>query len=374
MKNKFLLFALIVLFASCNRSGNFTVSGNITDAAGDTLYFLKNGLTGDSLIDSVALNENGKFKFKVKRSVYPDLYRLKIGDRSLVLGVDSTEDISLQASAKNLLEAKINGSKVSEQIQHFRKSLMALQNQFDKAVANRGEEQSVLVEEFRNSLENHKNEVKALVLSNPLSIASYYALFQQISGEFIFSPYEKGDRPYYQAVATAFTNQMPEYERSKNIYAIVVAALSDSRRASREIDWESVMEADERGFLDIELKNRNGYPKKLSDLEGKTILLDFSAYALENSIDHTFALRELYDKYSDRGLEIYQVSLDQSYNFWAHQSSNIPWTCVHDPDGSSALQYNVTEIPTVFLISKEGTIAGRYQNTRQLEAGLQRIL
>lgn len=374
MIKKILFFAAIVLLSACGNSGKFSVSGNIADADGETLYFEKNGLLKDSLIDSVQLKNEGRFAFKTQLPKYPDLYRLRLKNQNLILGVDSAAKIEIEASAKDLLAAKISGSQISEKIQQLRKSVIELQKQFDAVSAEKDAEKSnVLLDTFKQNLENHRKSTQAMILQNPGSMASYFALYQQISGNFIFSPYVKEERPYYQAVATTFHTFMPEYERSKNLYTLVLSAIKEDRMA-RQLDWDKLSKVEELGYIELELKNQNGYPQKLSSFKGKPVLLDFSAYGLEGSIDYTFALREIHKKYAPQGLEIYQVSLDQNRMVWERAVSNIPWTCVIDPNGSAARQYNVQEVPTIFLISKEGNIVGRYPNVKSAEADLAKIL
>ena len=97
----------------------------------------------------------------------------------------------------------------------------------------------------------------------------------------------------------------------------------------------------------------------------------------ENEQSYTrfrFKHRDLYKNFSEKGLLIYQVSLDRNQNYWANAISNIPWTCVFDPTGNSAQMYNVEQIPTMYLISKEGSIVGKYKDIKSLEADLPKIL
>ena len=91
---------------------------------------------------------------------------------------------------------------------------------------------------------------------------------------------------------------MPEYERSKNLYNLVLGAIREDRLTRQQSNFESLVKVESTGFIEIELKNTNGYPQKLSSLIGKTILLDFSAYGTETSIDYTFDLPEIFTKYS----------------------------------------------------------------------------
>lgn len=375
MIRKILFFALVLILASCNKSGKFSVSGNITDAEGEILYFEKNGLLKDSLIDSVKLDLSGKFNFKTKSPQYPDLYRLRLKDQRLVLGVDSIEHIEISGSGKSLIDAKIVNSTQSEQIQTLRKKVLALQTDFDKIGKEPDtQKKEILKDSFQTHLDFHRREVLDMILNNPLSMASYFSLYQQISGNFIFSPYAKEDLNYFRAVATSFQNKMPEYERTKNLYNLVIRAIKEERQARSLIDWDKFDVNEISGFVDLELKDKNGYPKKLSDLKGSPILLDFSAYSVETSVEYTFELRDIYDKYTSQGLQIYQVSLDQNKMIWQQYVSNVPWTAVIDDSGKAAQLYNVQQIPTLYLINKEGNIIGKYSDINSVKTNLSKIL
>ena len=300
---------------------------------------------------------------------------MRLNDQRLILAVDSIENIEIAASGNKLIDAKIINSHQSEQIQLLRKKVLTLQKDFD----NIGKEQdavkkAALRDTFQSHLEFHKREVLSLILNNPLSLASYYSLYQQINGSFIFSPFVKEDLNYYRAVATSFQNKMPDYERTKNLYNLVIAAIQEDRKSNQKFDLSQYEVNEISGFVDLELKDRNGYPQKLSSLGGKPILLDFSAYATENSIEHTFELREIYNKYSNQGLQIYQVSIDQNKLYWQQNVSNIPWTAVIDETGKALQFYKIRENPTLFLINKEGEIVGRYEDVHALKKDLSKVL
>lgn len=375
MTRKILFFAVLILLAACNKSGKFSVSGTISDADGEMLYFEKHGLLKDSLIDSVRLDIEGNFKFKTVSPQYPELYRLFLKEQRLILGVDSIEDIVVEGSGKNLIDARITNSTQSEQIQRLRKKVLALQQDLDK-ISKEPEpgNKAVLRDSFQTHLNFHRREVLNMILNNPASMAAYFSLYQQISGNYIFSPYVKEDLNYYRAVATSFQNKMPDYERTKNLYNLVLSAIKEERQIKQQIDWTQYEVNEVSGFIDLELKDKNGYPKKLSILKGKPILIDFSAYAVETSVEYTFELREIYDKYSPEGLQIYQVSLDQNKLLWLRYVSNVPWTAVIDETGKAAQLYNVQQIPTIYLINKEGSIVGKYTDIPSVKANLNKIL
>ena len=123
--------------------------------------------------------------------------------------------------------------------------------------------------------------------------------------------------------------------------------------------------------------DHNNRLRKLSDLEGKVILLDFSAFALENSVQYIFELRELYNKYHSKGFEIYQVSLDNNKLFWQQQCVNLPWICVRDDAGSQTHyinNYNLQSIPTMFLINKEGELIAREYDFKNIDSLISKSL
>ena len=91
---------------------------------------------------------------------------------------------------------------------------------------------------------------------------------------------------------------------------------------------------------------------------------------MKNSVQYTFELRELYNKYHSRGFEIYQISLDRSVLLWKESTANIPWVCVREDNAgktSFAATYNVQQLPTMFLLNKKGVIMGRDYDFKTLE-------
>lgn len=372
MKKKHLfLVPLAALLIGCGKSGTFTIAGHIAQAQGETLYFEKNGLLADTLIDSVRLDAEGQFKFKAASPRYPELYRLRLGNERLVLAVDSAETITITAQRNHLIDAKINQSPKSEQVQQLRKSVMVLQHDFDRFGAEKDPaKQALLRDSFANRLERHRREVQNLVLSNPASIVPYFALYQQIGGSYIFSPYVKEDLNYFRALATSFQQKMPDYDRTKNLYVLVIDAIREDRQNRRHVDWSKLDINESSGLIELELPNQHGYPQKLSSLTGKPVVLDFSAYTMENSTNHIFELREIYNRHAAQGLQIYQVSLDRNRTAWQHYVSNIPWITVLDETGKAAQLYNVSQIPTLFLINRAGTVVGRYSDVKALKRDL----
>jgi glutathione peroxidase-family protein len=107
-----------------------------------------------------------------------------------------------------------------------------------------------------------------------------------------------------------------------------------------------------------------GNKVRLSSLHGKVILVDFWSAMAGNSNQLNAELKELYAKYAERGFEIYQVGIESSKAVWvsAVQEQKLPWISVSDLQGTASTavkMYNVQNVPTNFLIDREGNIVGK---------------
>lgn len=379
MKKSLLFLLIMSVLVSCNQHNKFKISGQIKNAEGKMLYFEHDGLLKTTTLDSAKLNANGEFSFKALRPEYPDFYSLKLDGKTITFAVDSSEVMTINSQDANFAtDYTVTGSTESAQIQKLRKSVMNIQIMANNLTNNlSSEERNEKIAEIQKKINEHKEMAQKLILENPRSTAAYFALYQKINNTYLFSPYIKSDKPYCAAVATAFNTFMPEYERSKNIYGLVMDAIKTERKAKENEAWQEVLEQSGKGYIDIDLKNNKNEEKKLSSLEGKVVLIDFSAYESENSVDYTFALRDLYNKYHSKGFEIYQVSLDQSKLLWEQSVENIPWICVRDDNGPNSIYvstYNLSAIPTAFLMNKQGNIISRSQNPVDLKKDIEKSL
>ena len=74
---------------------------------------------------------------------------------------------------------------------------------------------------------------------------------------------------------------------------------------------------------------------------------------------------------------IYQVSFDSDEHFWKTSANNLPWVTVRDPRSVNTTilsTYNVREIPTGFIIDKEGDIVARVSDYSKLPEQLSKVL
>jgi len=285
IKNWFFLFFALILI-SCNSHNKFRVTGQVANATNETLYMEHNGLLSTVVMDSVTLDSDGSFSFSAPQPAYPDFYRLRIGSQRIDFAIDSCEKITITANLKNFSRFyTVEGSQTNKDIFALKQSLSQVQEQVDalnpEMPTYQREKRIQLIEQ---ALEVHKAKSRALILKNPRSSAAYYAIYQKLSSNYIFSPYVKSDKPYCGAVATAYNTFMPEYVRSKNLYNLVLDAIKTDRQQKNDATWKEIINNSSTGYIDISLKDIHGTTQKLSSLEGKVVLIDFSSFGMESSV------------------------------------------------------------------------------------------
>ena len=374
---------LILTLGACSTAPQFEIEGNVSDAKGKTLYLEASGLKGIQLIDSVKLKDNGAFAFKENRPESPEFYRLRIDNKVINFAVDSTETIKINAPYNDFATAyNVEGSSNSQRIKELTLKQVELQTKVNALVNAMRSNQisySTYEDQLGELLKNYKDEVKMNdIFSSPQSSAAYFALFQKLNDYLIFDPLNnRDDIKCFAAVATSLNNYYPHANRSKNLYNIVIKGMKNTRAPQQqtlEIPEELINEA---SIIDINLRDLKGESRKLTDLKGKVVLLDFSVYQTQTGAPHNLMLRDLYNKYADKGLEIYQVSLDADEHFWKTSAANLPWICVRDGNGiysTNAALYNIQQIPTYFLINRQNEMVSREEDIKDLVSAIKSLL
>lgn len=381
---RFAVLTLIIgcVFVSCKKGDIFSVEGNIQSAEGDTLYLEHRGLAGIVLLDSAILNDKGSFKFKEPAPKNPEFYQLRIRNKVVAFAVDSVESLRVTADASNLYGSfTVEDSYSNDQLRKVDDMRMKTEqeiNSLEKLHTAKEIDDITFLNSLDSVLTLYKKEISNLIIGNPSSAAAYYAVFQKINDYLIFDPYDKKDYPMFGAVATSWNRCYPETERTTHLYNFTVNALQTRRQLEKQEElFQNITVETESGLPDISLPGVNGERISLSSLKGKVVLLDFVVYSADFSPKHNIDLNSLYQRYNSRGFEIYQVSFDSNEHFWKTSADNLPWVTVRDPRSVSTpllSLYNVREIPTSFIIDREGDLIGRVEDYSQLSEQLDKVL
>ena len=374
-------------FTSCNNK-KFHINGNITEATDSMLYLENLSLNGPVKIDSVKLGEDGAFAFdeNAMDSITPEFYRLRIANQSINLSIDSTETVKVKASYPQMsYKYEVEGSENCSKIKELSIKQMILQNNINAITKspNMGIDSVDVI--VARMLDGYKQDIKVnYIFKEPMKASSYYALFQTIQlgnvNSLIFNPRNnKDDVRVFAAVATSWDTYYPGAERGKNLHNIAIEGMKDIRiienqRAQQQIDASKVSV---NGCIDLAMEDSKGQVRRLTDLKGKVVLLDFHLFASSESTKRIMMLRELYNKYHAAGLEIYQVSVDPNEHFWKTSTAALPWICVRDEggiQGQSLQLYNVQSIPTFFLIDRSNTLKARDAQIKDIDEAIKDLL
>ena len=374
-----LIFTSLLCAASCTQSPQATIEGHITEATDKILYLDYIGVDRVSVSDSTRLGKDGSFSFHVNQPECFDFYRLRIDKEMVYLSVDSTETITLTAALPTRSIAyEVEGSEdnlMLKQLVHKQRELQYAVQQAIRSAHTMTTAQAAI----DTLMQNYKKEVRMeYIYPNPGKPYAYFALFQRLGGNLIFNPItSRDDVRCFAAVATNLDLFYPEAERTMNIKSIALKGMKNTRPA-QPVDYSALQDKIvETSIIDIALPDVDGAIRRLTDLKGKVVMLDFTAYGYQQSAARVMIQRELYNKYVDQGFEIYQIALDGNEHFWKTAVEKIPWICVRDEEApycQAANIYSVSELPTYFLINRAGELVMRDTMVEDLEKELERLL
>ena len=377
----FVTGAVLTMLAACG-GNEFKVEGEVTNAKDSVLYFENVGLEGISVLDSVRLGEDGKFAFSEAAPEAPEFYRLRISDQIINVAIDSTEVITVKARYPQMAtKYDISGSDNNLKIKELALKQIDLQTRAIALERSGSLPMIALRDSLQRMVNTYKEEVKRdYIFKEPFKSYAYFALFQTLGPWLIFDPKNSSDdSKVFAAVATSWDTFYPGALRGENLHNIAIEGLKNARiieakRQAQSVDQTRIVES---GVIEVELPDNHGQVRRLTDMAGKVVLLDFHLFAMEDSPKRILMLREYYNKYHAQGLEIFQVSLDSDEHFWKQMTAALPWICVRDADGLAsrlAVSYNVPELPEFFLIDRNNNLIKRSTQIKDLDAEIKKLL
>lgn len=368
---------ITVLMSGCGKE-MFHVEGAIGNAKDSILYFEHNGLTGFTTVDSVKLDAKGAFSFASDKVNNPEFYRLRIAGQIINIAIDSTETVKVDAKYPQMAtDYSVNGSYENEKIKQLALKQINLQAQCQALYSEQPQAADSLVQQL---IQAYKYDVSHnYIFKEPMKAYSYFALFQYIvvnnEARLIFNPtVDPEDNKVFGAVATSWDTYFPNSERGQNLHNITIKGMLDNRIAAAN-KQNIQIEAEETGVIDLPLRDNKGNMHHLTDLKGKVVLLNFHAFSLPDSPEYIMQMRELYDKYHAKGLEIYMVSLDENEHFWKESVVTLPWINVYDNTGiSEAYTSAATATPIIYLIDRSNTVVRNPAQIKNLPKEIEALL
>ena len=130
---------------------------------------------------------------------------------------------------------------------------------------------------------------------------------------------------------------------------------------------------------DFTLPDLDGNPVTMSSVKGKIKIIDFWASWCGPCRMNNPALRKIYDEFHSKGLEIIGVSLDNKKVGWqkAIEKDGLNWINVSSLKGwdcEVVRQYNVTGVPSLFILNENNRIIATGLRDEQLRTFLEERL
>lgn len=371
---RYLLFLLTAALLCGCHSSKLKLSGRFVGSEASHVYLEHFAPGGEVLVDSVALDASGNYAFLLRKVVAdPELYTLRCGNEQVPLLLCGGDRVEVSALGSVVRNYTVSGSDESALLRDFYQSYTTGLRQLDDLAAqyarSTGEEKNQAIAAYTEEFRRIKREQLRFVIEHKNSLAAVYALYQRLPGDpYLFNA--ESDLVYYRTVAEALAESYPASNYRKGLEREI------ERMASQQKLLANVREST---YPDLELCDMYGKKIRLSSLAGKVILLDFWSAELGNANVLNAELKQLYAAYATRGFEVYQVAVDRSKPLWIHsvQEQALPWISVSDLLGEASLAcrlYQVSKLPTNFLIDRQGNLVGRDLYGKSLEKKLNELL
>lgn len=360
----FIPIVLLALLSSCTSSSSIDINmygGKDSTAivvsklavnklkAVDTLY-LKKGHADISL----KVNENSpEFIYLESENGKRVSVLLSKGENVSVELDSNGELLNIQGSPESLLLQEVEAAQ-----QTFRMAFDSLSVALNNAVELGDQAARTRInKELGAMYVAYKQKAIKYIYAHPKSMTLIPVIFHNVAENLpLFSEYSDAIlfERVYDSLRTKFSGSpylvslMSEIEKRKNMLQ-VETFLSNAERTD---------------FPEIILPDINSQQQHLSALQGNVILLSFWDPQNDGMKLYNNDLIPIYEKYHSKGFQIYQVAITSDKTDWAIylKGKPLPWISVCDianDNSYAAAIYNVSELPSLFLIAKDGTIVSK---------------
>jgi peroxiredoxin len=367
-----MLLALILSFSNCAEAqknnkekkgpNSFTITGKISGTMpNDYVYYIERNQPRNIAPDTVKINTKDSTFSISGESNYGKILYVYLDQRviiPMVTKAGSKQHFTIILTDHGI-QSDVNGegAESSKEIKNFLEEktridyeIMTIENYFKSGQvtpmqAGELQEKYMELQSAQSAISN------AYIARGNSAVASYFILSEFIKEptfevyEQTIASFEKQDpqSPYLNEVKTKFKAES----------ATMIGALAP----------------------DIRLPNPKGDTLSLSSLRGKVVLIDFWASWCRPCRIENPNVKKVYDKFKDKGFEIFAVSLDGEQGQWesAIRQDGLPWLHVSDLGrwGSApAKTYKVSGIPYTVLLDENGRILAKNLRGEALEGFL----
>jgi peroxiredoxin len=379
------VWMMLLAIVACS-SNKTEISGHVTGGKDKLLTLERLDVNRTTLVDSVRLNSNESFRIRT-RLEESELFVIKNQEGAIInLLLAPGEKVRIQAKYDSFDSSyQVQGSEESEGIRTLVEHLQGTRHKLDSlnaVLANMDNPDSPEMELIRNAyaqaiIKQKRFTIKYLV-EHTRSLSSVYALYQKYDEENLILGSES-DLQYFKTLADSLELEYPNSSLTLSLRADIEQKEARYNSVLQMNRLLEMAEAEEAGMMDLSIPDREGEEISLSALKGNVILVFFWASESDASIRALLQLKSTYEKYHPQGFEVYAISLDNDKIDWMKTMdfNEFPWINVSElsfPESKASLYYNVTSIPSTFLINREGDIVAKNLYGRNLETWLDNLI
>lgn len=374
--SKIILAAAAVLgLAACSHTTK--VKGVVADAPSSEVIVKLLNVNQYQVLDTIKTDAAGNFACKVEVAKgQPEFVYLFYGNRkiaSLLLEAGDKVFVQTDTLGSCTVEGSEESLKLASVEADFAAAKSAMVSISDKMLSADAEQAGELRNQLSKAYIDYYRSRVVYVMNNSRSLTVVPVLFQNLTETLpVFG--QATDAIHFTNAADTLETVYPD---SKYVKALRKEA---HRRVSQMELAAKLSTAQEVNYLDIELPDIKANKVKLSDVHKKVTLVYFwTASDAAQKMFNLDVLAPVYEKYHDKGFEIYQVSLDVDNGLWARvvREQKLSWTNVSDISAGASryvLAYNLTKLPCAFLIGGDGMSGAKISDAASLSAAIEKAL
>jgi len=375
MRKQFLIILsmLFVVITACNKSVGdaFTINGSIVGAENkqvvlETMSFPEIGQPKYTAIDTVTADEKGNFTME---NYLPERMtcRLSVVGNAQNYYIVSlhNEEMGLTANLNEPGDPQITGSPATTSL--F--GLMTTLRNFDNA--------AMAMNDSIMQLKSSGNDSAFTAIVDQLQ-SDYLSIFKN------FVDTSKFTSNSAIAIESIFNSEFDYVKDKYNVWknsadssSIYIKEMGVKIAAQEAVRAQSFVG---KPIIDIIQPDKNGKDKKLSDLKGQIVLIDFWASWCGPCRKENPNVVKVYNAYHAKGFNIFSVSLDTDKDKWlaAVKDDGLVWDnhvcALESAENKAAMDYRITGIPMSFLVDRNGIIVAENLRGQALEKKVMELI